>query len=360
MALYKRGRIWWISMWRHGHHIQKSTGLESYRDAKVVESAMSLAKAGTSKTIVAGLLSAVYGGDVGRPRVKDLWTEYLDVLATRGAEISRKSMADKLSSVTAMSRWAATSYGAEFADEITGQVAREYASSLIGKCSEKRRLNILASISSVWNAVAGNHPDLGNPWKGVIPRAKESTVHVGFTQDEERRVMDAALSVHPQWYMACMISRHTGLRYRDVCTLKWSSVNLETWTISVVPAKTKAHGISVEVPMSGPLEASFRDYLRMVPGTDPDDSVLPWMDCVGRKGLHNFRSVLERAGLGGRGFTFHDLRHTFATRLAEAGVGADVRKKLLGHRTDAMADHYNHYGYRDEMKAAVEAAAASA
>jgi integrase len=45
-----------------------------------------------------------------------------------------------------------------------------------------------------------------------------------------------------------------------------------------------------------------------------------------RKG---FLGGVKRAGL--RHFRFHDLRHTFNTRLMEAGVIADVRMALMGH-----------------------------
>jgi integrase len=42
------------------------------------------------------------------------------------------------------------------------------------------------------------------------------------------------------------------------------------------------------------------------------------------------------------GFTFHDLRHTFATRLKEAGVDPVTRRDLLGHASTVMTDSYTH------------------
>jgi integrase len=45
-----------------------------------------------------------------------------------------------------------------------------------------------------------------------------------------------------------------------------------------------------------------------------------------RKG---FLGGIKRAGL--RHFRFHDLRHTFNTRLMEAGVIQDVRMAIMGH-----------------------------
>jgi len=42
-----------------------------------------------------------------------------------------------------------------------------------------------------------------------------------------------------------------------------------------------------------------------------------------------WRSALKKAGI--RHVRFHDLRHTFNTRLLEAGVLHEVRKTLMGH-----------------------------
>lgn len=42
------------------------------------------------------------------------------------------------------------------------------------------------------------------------------------------------------------------------------------------------------------------------------------------------------------GLTFHDLRHTFATRLAERGVGETARMALLGQSSTKMVRRYSH------------------
>ena len=52
------------------------------------------------------------------------------------------------------------------------------------------------------------------------------------------------------------------------------------------------------------------------------------------------------------GFTFHDLRHTFAGRLVMAGVDLPTVKELLGHRDISMTMRYTHLS-SDHKQAAV-------
>jgi integrase len=58
-------------------------------------------------------------------------------------------------------------------------------------------------------------------------------------------------------------------------------------------------------------------------------------------------------------FTFHDLRHTFATRLKEAGVDPVTRRDLLGHAGAVMTDSYTHSAAATKQ-AAVDSIATSA
>lgn len=65
-----------------------------------------------------------------------------------------------------------------------------------------------------------------------------------------------------------------------------------------------------------------------------------------------FRSAVKRSGIGY--CRFHDLRHTFATRLVMAGVDLVTVKELLGHKTLSMTMRYSH-PTADHKRWAVEA-----
>ena len=71
-----------------------------------------------------------------------------------------------------------------------------------------------------------------------------------------------------------------------------------------------------------------------------------------------FAAVAEAAGL--EDVRLHDLRRTFMTRAAGAGVGTHVLRDLLGHRTTAMADRYVRFAGDTVREAREEVGAAMA
>jgi site-specific recombinase XerD len=66
---------------------------------------------------------------------------------------------------------------------------------------------------------------------------------------------------------------------------------------------------------------------------------------------HWFPDAVEKAGIAN--FHWHDLRHTFASRLTMAGVGIRAVQEALGHKSIAMTVRYSHLA-PDFMADAVE------
>ena len=55
---------------------------------------------------------------------------------------------------------------------------------------------------------------------------------------------------------------------------------------------------------------------------------------------HGFRSACREAEI--HNLTFHDLRHTFGTRLADAGVDIVKIAELMGHQSILTTRRYTH------------------
>lgn len=90
------------------------------------------------------------------------------------------------------------------------------------------------------------------------------------------------------------------------------------------------------------------------------------MIVVGARGLPYTQNGFQRRFFGlirklsdaervGPGLSFHGLRHTVGTRLAEAGCDPRTIAAVLGQQTTAMADHYSRGADRRHLaKAAIE------
>jgi integrase len=117
----------------------------------------------------------------------------------------------------------------------------------------------------------------------------------------------------------------------------------------VSPSKT---GRTVEVPIHPDLETR----LLALAGDNPHGYLCPTLSQVspdGRSGLSNQFSRLmakaridpQRVKVGKHFFSqksFHSLRSSFTSALANAGVASEVRMKLTGHRTAAVHQRYTH------------------
>jgi integrase len=70
---------------------------------------------------------------------------------------------------------------------------------------------------------------------------------------------------------------------------------------------------------------------------------------------HIERGVIrERTTYGGRSvsaLSFHSLRHSFSSILANAGVSEERRMALTGHKSRDMHQHYSHHELEQLQKA---------
>jgi site-specific recombinase XerD len=55
---------------------------------------------------------------------------------------------------------------------------------------------------------------------------------------------------------------------------------------------------------------------------------------------NRFKNYLEKAGLAGKGYTIHCLRHTFASEMLNAGLRLEVLQQLLGHSSLEVTRQY--------------------
>ena len=125
---------------------------------------------------------------------------------------------------------------------------------------------------------------------------------------------------------------NTGMRLGEILKLKWEDVDLINRVIIVRRSK---NGYSRDIPVTDQL------YQALKPIDQSKEYVFSNAD---GNPVKSIRTAFEKAVLlaGLKDFTFHDLRHTFASHLVMNGTDLLTVKELLGHRTINMTVRYSH------------------
>jgi integrase len=177
-----------------------------------------------------------------------------------------------------------------------------------------------------------------NPFT-MVTREKEPKGRDRWLRDEEERRLLAAC---PAWLREFVeFAVETGLRLGEILTLQWPHVDLGHGTLTVEAATTK-NGLPRTIPLSDRALA----VLRRRQGRTGDASLVVFANRTGGHrtlGTVNraFRKARTRAGIAN--CRFHDLRHTFATRLCQDGVDPYTVQRLVGHQDPKMTQRYAHH-----------------
>lgn len=147
-------------------------------------------------------------------------------------------------------------------------------------------------------------------------------------------VIELASQLDPlnKQHMAIMLMVFQGLRRSEAVNLKWADVDFANSEITVRKSKTKA-GLRT-IPISGAIQdALIRRYIDMDTRSCADGYVVSdWGDPITPHAVNRWWQR-NAASLGLDGFTPHQLRHTYATMLAESDVHPKMMQALLGHES---------------------------
>lgn len=138
-------------------------------------------------------------------------------------------------------------------------------------------------------------------------------------------------SASPTMRLALELGVYTGQRLSDVIAMRWESYNGDR--IMVRQQKT---GVNLSIPAHPDLRALL-DPLRKDSGPIlTSRSGLPFHPRVFSR---DFRNARIAAGLPD-GLSFHGLRHTAASVLAEAGATGPEIQSITGHKSLKLVEHY--------------------
>lgn len=156
-----------------------------------------------------------------------------------------------------------------------------------------------------------------------VKKFKPNNRRLRVLSDEEEAALLAALDGNDLIQCIVIVALNTGLRRGEIFGLKWADVDFERGRLII--RKTKA-----SKERFVPINSTVRKLLRSIPRL-LTDYVFPSPKTAGRlidikKG---FRTAVDFAKI--KNLRFHDLRHTFATRLADSGTDAYTLMEIMGH-----------------------------
>jgi integrase len=199
---------------------------------------------------------------------------------------------------------------------------------------------------------------IGHPWSVLWPKVRkmEERKDVGkaLSPEEERRLLDAVTSQTSHSRSQTLgtfirVALMTGMRSGEILGLTWGQIDFGRRVITVGRAKTSS-GTGRQIPMNGDLFAVLsihatwagERFKALEPGhhlfpfgkPTPTDPTKPMTDITSA-----WDALRERAKVQCR---LHDLRHTAATKMAEAGIPESTMLALMGHMSRAMLERYSH------------------
>lgn len=155
-----------------------------------------------------------------------------------------------------------------------------------------------------------------------------------LSDDEETKLIEKLPSDADRDCVRFLLN--TGLRKSEFLNLRWKDVDLRAGVLTIPRSK---NGATRHVP----LNSTVRQILGHLPRT-LDGSKLVFPNSVGGPDLRwaekTFPEALSAAEI--EDFRLHDVRHTFAGRLAMQGVDLRTIQELGGRRSLGMVARYSH------------------
>lgn len=217
------------------------------------------------------------------------------------------------------------------------------------------RNRMQAFISLAFRLGVDNGKVAANPAR-LVHRKRESAGRIRWlTTEEETRLVAVIEASYPFELAAFLLSVNTGMRrseqYRRI---QWQDVDLEQRRLWIPGSK---NGSPRSVPLN---DAAIRALLALRDRGDGTGQVMR-----AGKGGHGllagapqktprewFENACKKAGLND--YTWHCNRHTFASRLAMAGVPLRTIQELMGHKTIAMTCRYSHLAPKHMLDAVMK------
>ncbi|MEM5786087.1 MAG: site-specific integrase [Syntrophobacteraceae bacterium] len=199
----------------------------------------------------------------------------------------------------------------------------------------------LATLKSMFSVLKRMKKIRENPAANVRMLKENNRRERCLTQEEIDRLL---AQCSPNWRLLVLIALNTGLRKSGCLTLKWEEINFER--NEIVKRNGIKGGKKVRIPLTSQLRSVLLEnpgvsgYVVKSPGRNDRPTTLKDDKPYGVSSRTGYKGALRRAGISD--FTFHDLRHTFATWFISTTRDIHTLAQILGHSTTYTTERYSH------------------
>jgi integrase len=330
VSVFKRGNKWQYDFW---------VGGKRYRGS-IPEARVKAQAERVEVTIRDSVCEGIYGKNVDAPKLRNFIAETF----MPWAKTNKRTWAhDEF-----RSRPLLEAMGHKAMDEISPILIERYkrdrraAKTVRGTerapSSVNRELELLSKIFSL---AIDQGLAIHNPCQKVKRFREDNERNRYLSDEEESRLMAVLNGPRASLCPLVVLAIHTGMRRGELLSLRWANVDFARGLIHVMNShreQTKS-GHSRSIPMN---QISRKELLSLQRKSGDTEYVFvnrrtgkPRTDVK-----RGFRSACRDAGL--EDFRFHDLRHTAATRLGDAGVDTRRIMAILGHRCIQTLARYTH------------------
>jgi integrase len=341
--LYRRGRFWWYRFKFGGAEIRESARTASKTVARRIERER-------RRQLEEG------AGGVRRRRPKLFRTAAEEWLDVKRPSLSPSTVKIEKLNLEHLKPFfgGILTCDVEAADVARYQEKRQAEGASAGTVNlEVATLRAILRRTGLWAAL---QPDVR-----MLPEAED--VGRAISEDEERRLLhECAASRSRALYPAVVLALNTGLRFGELVGLRWKQADLAAGRLVVGKSKTKA-GTGRIVPLNAQARAVLAMWADRFPNRLPEHYVFA-SEKYGQGGAvyasnpekpigdlkEAWEAAKRRTGDKEKAIPavvcrWHDLRHTFCSRLVESGHSLPILAALMGWSpatTARMAKRYGH------------------
>jgi integrase len=342
MSLYQRGKVWWYEFEFRGQRIRESTHSRTKSIAERIERErrrqLELGSAGLREHRSPHMFSVAS-------------RNYLE---TGKAHWSPKTIEMETHNVNRL----LPHFGRMLLVDIDGDSIARYQAARHKDGVSPRTINLEVG---TLRALLRKH----RIWANIQPDVKmlraRSDIGRALSADEVHRLLTAAKKSRSRsLYPAVLLSLHTGLRNAELRHLRWRQIDLLERQIIVGKSKTAA-GEGRMIPLSNTAFEALQEWRHQFPDAQPAHFVFP-TERYGLDGEEGYLSGKRAAsetdptkpiGSWKTAWTkarqaakvqcrWHDMRHTFVSKMAEGQASEATIMALAGHMSRKMMERYSH------------------